>query len=197
MGVKRFLDKFERYIKFQFLISNDQKKVDTASSKEVKLLINKLIKGVTEDLENFKYNTAIAKMMETLNSISNDQFLISNEDIKTLIKLIAPFAPYTAEELYFNVETRDRASLQNYTSVHLASWPKADPKYLVEEETTIMIAINGKVRDKLIIKNEKLIVKEEILKKAKELESIKKWVGINKIVKEIYIEGKMINLVVK
>ncbi len=189
MGVKRFLDRFERYIKSQFLISNDQTINDSASSKEAKLLINKLIKGVTEDLENFKYNTAIAKMMEGLNKISNDKFLISKEDLKTLIKLIAPFAPYISEELW--------NKLGNKGSVHATEWPKADPKYLVEEETIIMIAINGKVRDQLIINNEELIIKEEIIKKAKELEKIKKWVGTNKIVKEIYIEGKMINLVVK
>lgn len=69
--------------------------------KKAKLLINKLIVGVTEDLENFKYNTAIAKMMEALNSLSSSSsYKVESEDIKTLIKLLAPFAPYTTEELW-------------------------------------------------------------------------------------------------
>ncbi|MDD2483288.1 MAG: leucine--tRNA ligase [Candidatus Shapirobacteria bacterium] len=180
MGVKRYLDRLEKFI-------NSQKENNLASSKEVKMIINKLINGVTEDLEAFRYNTAIAKMMEALNSLSVGQS-ISLSDIKTLIKLLAPFAPYMAEELY---------SFFEKTSVHAALWPVADPKFLIGDETTVMVSINGKVRDKLIIKNEELINKEEILRKAKGLDNIKKWIGTGEIVKEVYVPGKMVNLVIK
>jgi leucyl-tRNA synthetase len=179
MGVKRFLDRFENFIK---------KEGNSASSKEVRLIINKLIKAVTDDLENFKYNTAIAKMMEVLNKISDLRSQISDEDIKTLIKLIAPFAPYMAEELW--------NKLGNEESVHVAQWPVADEKYLVDEELTIMVAINGKVRDKMSVDRSQISDDKKLIEQAKELEKIRQWIGNKKIVKEIYIPGKMINFVI-
>ena len=81
----------------------------------------------------------------------------------------------------------------------MSDWPKVDEKYLVEDEISLPIAVNGKVRAQLIINNEELKIenKETIINRAKELEQIKKWIGDNKIVKEIYVPSKMINLVVE
>jgi leucyl-tRNA synthetase len=180
-GVKRFLERFDRFIN---LHSNSQ----TDSSDEVKVIINKLIEGVTEDLEAFKYNTTIAKMMEALNKISNDECLISKEDIKTLIKLIAPLAPYIAEELW---------NLFEKTSIHSTQCPVVDRKYLVDSEATIMIAINGKVRGELKVDSTKQNDKDYVLDLAKKDVNIIRWLGTNDIVKEIYVPGKMVNLVIK
>ncbi|HPT66185.1 MAG TPA: leucine--tRNA ligase [Candidatus Woesebacteria bacterium] len=187
MGVKRFLDRFEKFINYQLSIINQNQK-ETDSSREVKVIINKLIDGVTEDLNGFKYNTAIAKIMETLNKISNDKYPISNEDLEKLIKLLSPFAPYLAEELW--------SELGNNTSVHASEWPVVDKKYLVEDEITVMVAINGKVRDQMSVDRSQISDEKEIIKKAKELENIKKWIGDKKIVKEIYVLSKMINFVI-
>ena len=185
MGVKRFLDRFEQFIKIKVC----QVESNTASSDKIKLLINKLIKGVTDDLASFKYNTAIAKMMETLNSLSSFKVeSLSNEDIKSFIKLLAPFAPYLAEELY---------SLFENKSVHASQWPMVNEKYLVEDETIVMIAINGKVRSELKVKTNEINNKDLVLGLAKQDQKIVGWVGANEIVKEIYIPGKMVNLVVK
>jgi len=181
MGVKRFLERFEK-----FVVSQKDKNSD--SNDEVKVIINKLIKGVSEDLESFKYNTAVAKMMEALNKISNDECLISNEDLKTLIKLMAPIAPYIAEELY---------SMFEELSVHAASWPIAEEKYLVEDEITVAVAINGKVRSEVKINSAKQNDKDYVLDLAKKDVNIVKWLGTDDIVKEIYVSGKMVNLVVK
>jgi leucyl-tRNA synthetase len=180
MGVKRFLDRFEKYIK-------SQTQDNAASSKEVSLIINKLIDGVTGDLNNFKYNTAVAKMMEALNGLTNVKFQISKEDIKTLVRLLAPFAPYLSEELY---------SLFEKNSVHASEWPKAEAKYLSDEEVVIAIAINGKVRSEIKIDSEKQNEKEEILKLAKQDKKVIKWIGDKRIAKEIYVVGKMINFVI-
>jgi len=195
-GVKRFLERFNKFI-------NEQLKNQSASSDETKVIINKLIDGVTKDMENFGYNTAIAKMMETLNQLTNrpknnnqtmtnDQFsndqTLDKEDIKTLIKLIAPMAPYTAEELWHQAGEEG--------SVHVSDWPKAEEKYLVEETVMIPVAVNGKVRDQLSITNYELRKKEEILEMVKELPKIKQWIEGKKIIKEIYVPGKMVNLVV-
>ena len=195
MGVKRFLDRFQQFINFQFSIFN-QNNEKIASSKQVKLIINKLIKRVGEDLENFKYNTAIAKMMEAINSLSAIQSVsLSKEDIKILIKLLAPMAPYMAEEMW----SRLHQGFGEPRSVHLAQWPIVDKKYLVEETVVIAVAVNGKVRGQLTINNEDLIIsnKDTIINKAKDLEQIKKWIGEGKIVNEVYIPNKMINLVIQ
>jgi leucyl-tRNA synthetase len=183
MGVKRFLDRFEKYIRAQ-------KGKEVVSEKEVKVIINKLIKSVTDDLNNFKYNTAIAKMMEALNGLLSIKAQISNEEIKTFIKLIAPFAPYLAEELWMDEK------LKNDKSVHNASWPVADKKYLIENDVLVMIAINGKVRSELKIKTDEIDNKKLVLNLAKKDEKIIKWIGSRKMIKEIYIPGKMTNFVI-
>jgi len=183
MGVKRYLDRLENFVKSKI----NQDKVYNHNNKEIKVIINKLINGVTKDLSDFRYNTAIAKMMEALNSITNNNFLISNEETKVLIKLLAPFAPYLAEELY---------SFFEKTSVHISSWPIVDKKYLIDEEILVMVAVNGKVRDQILIDRSQISDDKKTINKAKELDNIKKWIGDKKILKEIYISGKMINFVI-
>jgi len=190
MGVRRFLDRFEKFIANSS--TNSQNADAAASSKEIKLLINKLIVGVTEDLENFKYNTAIAKMMECLNKMMDlKSSIVDNEDIKTLIKLLAPFAPYTTEELWASCA---KAS-EGCNSIHIAQWPVAEDKYLTEDKIKIMISVNGKVRDELIINSAEQNDKETLLKMARESEKMQKWLEGKKIIKEIYIPAKMINFV--
>jgi leucyl-tRNA synthetase len=192
MGVKRFLDRFD---KFTTAFNRDnQANESTADRKDVLLIINKLIKGVTEDLSSFKYNTAIAKLMEALNSLSTYNLAIKKDDVFILAKLIAPLAPYLAEDVWSHVRDEN-----DPVSVHLSDWPKADEKYLVEDEVSLPVAINGKVRGQLTVKSDELVVsnKEKIIAKAKELEQVKKWIGEGKIVKEIYVPGKMVNLVIQ
>ena len=194
MGVKRFLDRLEKFIKSKVY----QIESEIAKNREVKLVLNKTIKSITDMNEQFKYNTAIAQMMEALNKLTDLRSLMVDEDIKTLIKLLAPFAPYMAEELWFKLGANHDSPVQdNYQSVHVAQWPKTDSQYLIEEETIIMVAINGKTRSELKIKTDEINNKDLILDLVKKDEKIIKWVGTNDIVKEIYIPGKMINLVVK
>jgi leucyl-tRNA synthetase len=212
MGVKRFVDRFNEFDeKLNKEIRMSKLFVDSENEyPEVKTIINKTIKKVTEDLEQFKYNTAIASMMELINKLQeirinrsikpivdgkpNWMLVVSKESIKKIIKLIAPLAPYMAEEMWSIVRDENDA-----VSVHLSGWPKVDEKYLVEDEISLPVAINGKVRGQLIISNEELVInnKEKIIAKAKDLEQVKKWVGEGKIVKEIYVPGKMVNLVIQ
>ncbi|MDP4009568.1 MAG: leucine--tRNA ligase [Candidatus Shapirobacteria bacterium] len=189
MGVKRFLDRFELFIKGQI---NNQSSNETVSSQNAEVIINKLIKGVTEDIDSFKFNTAIAKSMEALNSLTALKENINLKSIQTLIKLIAPFAPYTAEELYSQLEKSD----ENYGSVHVSEWPKIDEKYLKEEKVTIAVAINGKVRGQIELDTDRQEEKEEILKMAKENDRVKPWLEGKIINKEIYVPGKMINFLI-
>jgi len=187
MGVKRFLDRFEQFIKLQI----NQTENETAKNREIKVILNKTIKNITEMIEQFKYNTAIAQMMELLNNLSG--YRIGVEDTKILVKLMAPFAPYMAEELWVSCA---KAS-EDYVSVHVADWPKADPQYLIEDEIIIMVSINGKTRSQLKINSVDQDNKDKILNLAKNDEKIIKWIGTSDIVKEIYIPRRMINFVIK
>jgi leucyl-tRNA synthetase len=191
MGVKRFADRFSNWIEKQ-IEANKQNKNSIVSSKDVLLIINKLIKGVSEDLSNFKFNTAIAKTMEALNDLSVLPGYVTQNDIKTLIKLIAPFTPYLSEELWSQVRSENDS-----ISVHKANWPVADEKYLIEETIKVAVAVNGKVRDEIEISQNIKDNQTEVLKIAKETEKVQNWIGGKEVVKEIYVPGKMVNLVIK
>ncbi|MDD4136207.1 MAG: hypothetical protein PHN66_04020, partial [Candidatus Shapirobacteria bacterium] len=86
---------------------------------------------------------------------------------------------------------------EDYVSVHVADWPKADPQYLIEDEIIIMVSINGKTRSQLEINSVDQDNKDKILNLAKNDEKIIKWIGTSDIVKEIYIPRRMINFVIK
>ncbi|MFA4826664.1 MAG: class I tRNA ligase family protein [Candidatus Shapirobacteria bacterium] len=185
LGVKRFLEKLERLV-YKHIKSN------CASNKWAQVIINKKIDGITRNIESFGYNTAIAKMMEMINELQIKNYELRIEDIKKIIKLAAPMVPYLAEELWNKVKDNNDSK-----SVHQAEWPKAEEKYLVEEEITIAVAVNGKVREQLVVKSEDAENREEVIKKAKGLLGMKKWLEGKEVMKEFYVPGKMINLVLK
>lgn len=152
VGVKRFLDKVMKI---------------KGNNKKAKTTINKLIKSVTEDINSFKFNTAIAKMMKALNTIGS-------EEKETFLALLAPFIG-------------DDSHIK---------WPEVDEKYLIESKVSLPIAINGKVRGQVEIDSEKVGEEEYIVNLALSSENIKKWIVGKKIIKKIYVSGKMLNLVI-
>ncbi len=188
MGVKRFLDRFHVYFSRQI----SHTKTNSDSKDDTNLIIQRTIKGVTEDVENFRYNTALAKMMEMLNKLSASGFQLSIENVKVGLQLLAPFAPYITEDLYQQVRSEG-----DPMSVHISRWPKWEEKYLMEEKVTMAVAINGKLRDQIVVESKKIKVESEIIKQAKSTEKIKKWLENKTIIKEIYVPGKMVNLVVE
>ena len=173
-------------------------------------LMDKTIKKVTEDLENLRYNTAIASLMEYYNSLSK-QKEVSKEEIEVFLKLLAPFAPHMTEELW---QTLNKASVADknflgpairlsssenfisslsFKSIHKEPWPEYDPKMLEEGEVTMAVQINGKTRDILRLSSGE--AQNLVEKKAKESEKVKKHLEGKKIKKTIYVEGKIINFV--
>ncbi len=106
-------------------------------------ILNKTIKKVTEDIENFAFNTAVSSLMICLNEFEKSG--VSEHDFKLFLQLLAPFAPYVTEELW---NTFGGATAK---SIHLSGWPTYDPKLLIEDEVTIGVQINGKVRGELTI----------------------------------------------
>ncbi len=194
-GIYRFLT---RVWQLQGLID---KKEET---KEEKVVLNRTIKKATSDLEGMHYNTAIASLMTLLNFFSR-QGSVSKESFEKFLILLASFAPHITEELYQrikNKESRIKGENHNslfliHNSIHSQSWPLSDKKYLIEEEISIVIQVNGKVRDSIKYKAESIKNKDEVEQLAKESLKVAKYLEGKDIKKVIYVEGKIINFVTK
>ncbi len=205
-GVVRFLNKFESVVSPETK-NHLQGGVAPAAhlggetSSKAKIIVNKTIKRVTEDIERFSYNTAIAALMECINKLKIKSEKLKVKDRKKLVKLIAPFAPYLAEELWHELVKSEKLKVKNsesgeVESVHLASWPEVEEKYLKAEKIEIPVQVNGKLRGTVTIKSEKSKVKSEIIKKAKQDINVKKYLEGKEIKKIIFLPGELINFVV-
>ncbi len=150
-------------------------------------IMHKTIKKVSDDIENIKFNTAIASLMEWLNYLSRKE-KVSTEEYKTMLSLLAPFAPHITEELWSLIGEKD--------SIHKHSWPEFDNKYIEDVEVTVAIQINGKVRDTIVIQRDMLDDSKGVEKMAIESKKIQKFLIGKSVKKVIYIRGKIISLVV-
>ncbi|MBI2075012.1 MAG: leucine--tRNA ligase [Candidatus Levybacteria bacterium] len=142
---------------------------DSKTSAQLLTSLHKAIKKVGEDLENMKFNTAVAAMMEFINSWQADAQGLSKEDLEKFLLILAPFAPHVTEELWQRIKNNEsgpsisssgsREIMNNgenhnssfiiHNSIHSRSWPSYDPNLLVEGEITIAVQVNGKVRDSI------------------------------------------------
>ncbi len=160
----------------------------------VEKLINRTIKGITADIEKeFHFNTAIAKMMEFTNGIHGfiEREECSKEKLsdtwQRFVRLMAPFIPHICEELW---ETAG-----NGKSLFGEPWPGVKEEYLKDEEASVAVQINGKLRGRIKVVSGSS--EQEALKKALNDENISKWLKDRTIVKQIYVQDKILNLVVK
>lgn len=181
VGIKRFLERFEKYIKNQI----DSKSV---SDEKTYLLINKTVKAVEEDINLFKFNTAIAKMMELLNILGDKK--IGKEEVKKMLILIAPFAPYLSEGLWNLIKTD-----KDPKSIHACIWPKiSEGDILIEEDILLPVSIGGKVRGKILVPIN--IDQEELMEMIRKDKSLNKWIEGKDLIKVFYVKGKIINIVI-
>ncbi len=153
--------------------------------------LNQTIKKVTEDIEGLRFNTAIAALMEMLNALydfrkSAGPNAVYQHAVLSYLQLLAPFAPHIAEELWSRFDE---------ASVFDAPWPAYDENALVADVITLVVQVNGKVRARL--QAPASIGKEEALRLAKEQENVQKHLQGKRLLKEIYVPGKLVNLVVK
>jgi len=178
-GVVRFLDRFSA-----FITSNREK-----GSKQVKFALNKLIKKVTADLSTCQFNTSIAAMMGFLNQAEKENWKLEKKEKQTLVKLLAPFAPYLTEELWEEVGGKGR--------VHWSAWPKVEEKYLRQEKVKIIVQVNGKLRGMVEIKSDKAKEQKQVEAQAKKDPKVAKYLKEKKIVKTIFVPSRLVNFVVK
>lgn len=178
-GCRRFV---ERYWNLQsVLIDGDKIRPDLESA------FNKAIKKVGEDIENIKFNTAIATLMALINDISNVKS-INKEELRIFSILLNPFAPHVTEEVY------EACKLGNGILAE-AEWPEYDESKCVDESVEIVVQVNGKIKAKLNIPVD--ADKDAVLDLAKNDENVKKAIDGMKIIKEIVVPKKLVNLVVK
>ncbi|HBG81902.1 TPA: leucine--tRNA ligase [candidate division CPR2 bacterium] len=144
--------------------------------------------------ESFKFNLAVASLMELLNFLETEakkQEVIRDdaytEALRIFLLIISPLAPHIAEELW-----RD---FGNKESIFTEKWPEVDSKLIKEEVYTLVIQVNGKLRDEVTVPI--AIAEDEALRQALDLEKVKKWIEGKQIVKHIFVSGKLINIVVK
>ena len=176
-GARRFLERV--YGLTEMLNEED------GYSKKLESSIHKTIKKVSDDYETLKFNTAIAALMSLVNEFYAEGS-ITKLDFETLLILLNPVAPHITEELYHEV-------LGGY--LNEANWPEYDEEMLVDDEVEIPVQFNGKVRFKIIVPID--ATEEEVFEKAESCDEFKNWVEDKKIVKKIYIKGKILNIVIK
>ena len=168
--------------KFLDRVYSLREKISTTSTVTTEL--HKTIKKVTEDIEKFKFNTAISQMMILLNAMESGSF--TKEDYIDFIKILAPFAPHLTEEVW--------STLEGEGSVHLSLWPVYNPSYLLTEEVTLAVQIEGKMRGMCVIKRDSS--EEEIITHLKTLEMYKKYVGDKPVKKVIVIQNRLVNIII-
>jgi len=149
-------------------------------------LVHKTTKKVTEDIENLHYNTAISALMILLNAMekNKDSLLVVHNSL--FLKLLAPFAPHIAEELW--------EKSGNKTSIHLEPWPEYDPRLVEEETFELVVQINGKTR--VTVSAQKGLSRKEAEEAALGIAKISEILGGKKPKKVIFVPDRLINFVV-
>jgi len=178
-GCKRFID---RIWKLQDILTDGDE-----YSKELSSAMHKTVKKVGEDIEEMKYNTAIAALMTLLNQIY-DNGKINRAELKTLLLLVNPFAPHITEEMW---------SVLGYGEMIAkdGTWPEYDEAKCVDDTVEIAVQINGKIRAKIDVATD--ASNDEAIAAAKADEKIAEELNGKNIIKEIYVKGRLVNIVAK
>ena len=198
-GSYRFLNRVYRLV-YEYIndIRGDREvpegfTANNAADKSLNFMLNAAIKKVTEDAGGrFNFNTAIASIMELVNEMykyknGDINLPLFNKAIETLLTLLDPFSPHIAEELWSQLGHEDR--------LYNKAWPVCDESALIKDEVQVILQINGKLKDKLMLPNnsEKEVVEEA----ARASERFKEATDGHEVIKVIYVPNKIINFVVK
>ena len=185
-GMSRFIKRVWTLATGKTIISKD---LDASAKSEM----HKTIKGVSDDLEALRYNTAIAKIMTYYNYLSGKTD-VAKEEIVTLLKLLAPFAPHMTEELYQRLSFSASSSFE---SIHTSSWPEFDPGAVRQlADVVIAIQVNGKLRGTLRLRSGQAVTEEEVRSLAKKDANVSKQLEGKAVRKVVFVPGKILNFVI-
>jgi leucyl-tRNA synthetase len=175
------------------LITSSANSKITRSSKENRSIIMKTLLKVSEDMPKRRYNTAIAAMMECTNALQDAGGKIGTDEAGILVRMLAPFAPHLAEELWALLAGRTTISKKS-ESVHMQPYPVVDHDAIVSTDIPFVIQINGKVRDTMIVTVSDAHNESHMTDIAKGRENVKKFL-IGTVRKVIFVPGKLVNFV--
>lgn len=179
-GVNRFLKRVWN------LFETDGKIADSGNV-ELTRLMHKTIKGVSADMENMTYNTAIAKMMEFVNAVYKTDGAVAKWDMEKLVLLLSPIAPHMGEELW--------ARLGHTGTLAYESWPTYDDAMTKDDTIEIVVQVLGKKRGSIMVAAD--ADKDTVLALAKRADNVAVYLTGKEIVKEVYVPGRLVNFVVK
>lgn len=188
VGTRRFIERIWKLAEKVEIINLKKSEIINSKS-EIDRIIHRTIKKVTEDIEALRFNTAISSLMILVNEVEGSlegETKLSRTQFETILKLIAPFAPHVADELW--------AEQGNKKSIHTSSWPVCDVSLLVQAEVKIIVQINGKVRGSFVAPADSGQKDLEI--RAQELPEVKKWLSTGALKKTIVVPGRLVNLVI-
>lgn len=205
IGVRKFLEKVWNY---SIGCVSTYKKFDVTGDKKLLKMLHKTIKKVSDDITSFKFNTAVSALMsfvnylraenitETKHNISGTKLnvrktetmekILSKKEFEQFLRMLAPFAPHLTEEIW--------EKLGYSESIHREKWPSFEENLTRDETIILAISVNGKLRDTISVTAD--IPKDEAVKLARESEKIQKWLEGKEIRKEIFVPGRMVNLVI-
>lgn len=178
VGLVRFIDRV------QILHREISKRRTSRTDKELVSILHRTIKKVGEDIEALRYNTAISALMIFLNHAEKSS--LSRNDWKIFLQLLAPFAPYVTEELWEEIGEKK--------SIHRSRWPAYKATYLESESVTIVIQINGKVRDSIEIQKD--LSEGDVQEMALKRDKIREYLGDQIPRKIIFVPNRLINIVI-
>jgi leucyl-tRNA synthetase len=156
------------------------------SSQEVLRRVHKLNQKIFADIEQLKFNTAVAAFMEFLNFAENDKEKVGKDALERMLLLLSPFAPYVCEELWSRMGHKD--------SIFKQSWPVADQDFIKEDMVELVIQVNGKLRDKISVPAG--IDQEKAVELAKAAKIVQQWIDGKPIKNTVYIKDRLINFVI-
>lgn len=177
-GCKRFID---RVWNLQEMLTDSDE-----YSKKLESSFHKTIKKVSEDIETLKYNTAIAALMSLLNEIYAVGS-VTRKELKTFITLLNPFAPHVTEEINENMGEKEMLAS--------SKWPQYEEAKCVDAEIEVAVQVNGKLKTRITVSAD--ATQEQAISAAKADEKIKAEIDGKSIVKELYVKGRLVNIVVK
>ena len=179
VGAKKFIDRV-------FRIYTEDNKISDEENKNLEKIYHQTVKKVTNDYETLNINTAISGMMIFINAVGKEN-IYPRKYAEGFIKLLNPLCPHVTEEIW--------KILGHRTTIAYEKWPEYDEEKTIENNITIGVQVNGKLRGTIEITND--TSKDDMLKMAKENENVKKHLENKEIVKEIVIPNKIVNIVVK
>ena len=178
VGVRRFIEKIWNL--------SFKKELPFKTEEDLKKVLHKTIKKVSEDIDLLKFNTSVSSMMEFVNAWQTSKEGLDKKDLADFLRILSPFAPHLAEEIWSSKDFKGLCCQQK--------WPKFDEKLIKEQRVLLIVQVNGKLRDKIEVDSD--LSQKEIEKIVFSSEKIKNVMGENKAQKIVFVPNKLINIVI-